>query len=165
MTSATTSGRVEPATRPTRMLVIATLLCSYPGIDATGQAHMEYPPNTYVVPTPDPVMVPESFYLYCFERGVDAILIASCGTDSPYKGSFEQTAKQIDRTYALMKQRDIDIRRLKLTAICSVCTKAFVKEVADMEAVLDDLGPIGPVAPAPGPVPGSVDEPAGEAAA
>ena len=148
-------------TRPTRMLVIATLLCSYPGIDATGQAHMEYPPNTFVIPTPDPVMFAESFYLYSFEQGVDAILIASCGTDSPYKGSFEQTARQIDRTYALMKQRDIDIRRLKLTAICSVCTKAFIKEVDDMEKVLQDLGPIGPVAPVSEPT----DEPAGEAAA
>ncbi|MEA2025899.1 MAG: hydrogenase iron-sulfur subunit [Chloroflexota bacterium] len=145
MTAPAVSEAVEPATRPTRMLIIATLLCSYPGIDATGQAHMEYPPNTYVIPTPDPVMFPESFYLYCFEQGVDAILIASCGTDSPYKGSFDQLAKQIDRTYKLMKERDIDIRRLKLTAICSVCTKAFLKEIADMEAALDDLGSIGPV--------------------
>jgi F420-non-reducing hydrogenase iron-sulfur subunit len=151
MPSTATSSAVQPEARPTRMLVIATLLCSYPGIDATGQAHMEYPPNTYVIPTPDPVMFPESFWLYCFEQGIDAVLIASCGTDSPYKGSFEQLARQIDRTYVQMKERDIDIRRLKLTAICSVCTKAFVKEVADMEAVLDELGPIGPVAPAPVP--------------
>jgi F420-non-reducing hydrogenase iron-sulfur subunit len=132
----------ETAVRPTRMLVIATLLCSYPGIDATGQAHMAYSPNTFVIPTPDPVMFPESFYLYCFERGVDGILIASCGTDSPYKGTFEQLARQVDRTYELMKAQAIDIRRLKLTAICSVCTKAFVKEVAEMEAVLDVLGPV-----------------------
>ncbi len=46
-------------------------------------------------------MFPESFYLYCFERGVDGILIASCGTDSPYKGTFEQLARQVDRTYEL----------------------------------------------------------------
>ena len=149
MTAPATTEPSASGTRPTRMLVVATLLCSYPGIDATGQAHMEYPANTYVIPTPDPVMFPESFYLYCFEKGVDAILIASCGTDSPYEGSFAQLARQIDRTYVLMKERDIDIRRLKLTAICSVCTKAFIKEVADMEAVLDDLGPVGPLAPAP----------------
>jgi coenzyme F420-reducing hydrogenase delta subunit len=153
MAAPATTEPGETGTRPTRMLVIATLLCSYPGIDATGQAHMEYPPNTYVIPTPDPVMFPESFYLYCFEKGVDAILIASCGTDSPYEGSFEQLARQVDRTYALMKERDIDIRRLKLTAICSVCTKAFVKEVAEMEGVLDDLGPIGPLALAPASAP------------
>ena len=151
MTAPAMSTEVEPETRATRMLVIATLLCSYPGIDATGQAHMEYPPNTYVIPTPDPVMFPESFYLYCFEQGIDAIVIASCGTDSPYEGSFEQLAKQIDRTYVLMKERGLDIKRLKLTAICSVCTKAFIKEVADMEAVLDELGPVGPLAPAPAP--------------
>jgi len=151
MTAPAMSTEAKPETRATRMLVIATLLCSYPGIDATGQAHMEYPPNTYVIPTPDPVMFPESFYLYCFEQGIDAIVIASCGTDSPYEGSFEQLAKQIDRTYVLMKERGLDIKRLKLTAICSVCTKAFIKEVADMEAVLDELGPVGPLAPAPAP--------------
>ncbi|MGC8634481.1 MAG: hydrogenase iron-sulfur subunit [Candidatus Limnocylindrales bacterium] len=128
--------------RPTKMLVIATLLCSYPGIDAAGQAHMEYSPNTYVIPTPDPVMFPESFYLYCFERGIDGILIASCGTDSPYIGSYDQLAARVNTTYARMKERGIDIRRLKLTAICSVCTKAFVKEIEDMEAVLNELGPV-----------------------
>ena len=126
----------------TKVLVIATLLCSYPGIDATGQAHMEYSPNTYVLPTPDPVMFPESFYLYCFEKGIDAILIASCGTDSPYVGSYEQLAARVGSTYTRMKERGIDIRRLKLTAICSVCTKAFLKEVSEMEAVLADLGPV-----------------------
>jgi F420-non-reducing hydrogenase iron-sulfur subunit len=128
--------------QPTRMLIIATLLCSYPGIDATGQAHMEYPPNTFVIPTPDPVVFPESFYLYCFEKGVDGILIASCGTDSPYEGSYEQLAARISKVYAAMKERGISIRRLKLTAICSVCTKAFLKEVAEMEAVLAELGPV-----------------------
>ncbi len=127
--------------------MIATLLCSYPGIDATGQAHMEYPPNTFVIPTPDPVMFPESFYLECFEKGIDGILIASCGTDSPYEGSYAQLAARITAVYALMKQRDLDIRRLKLTAICSVCIKAFVKEINDLEAVIDELGPVqlGPV--------------------
>jgi F420-non-reducing hydrogenase iron-sulfur subunit len=126
----------------TRMLIIATLLCSYPGIDAAGQAHMEYPPNTFVIPTPDPVMFPESFYLYCFERGIDGILIASCGTDSPYEGSYEQLAARISTVYTTMKVRGISIRRLKLTAICSVCTKAFLKEVGEMEAVLVELGPV-----------------------
>jgi coenzyme F420-reducing hydrogenase delta subunit len=140
---------IEAGPRPTRILVIATLLCSYPGIDATGQAHMEYPPNTFVIPTPDPVMFPESFYLHCFEKGIDGIVIASCGTDSPYEGSYDQLAARVSATYALMKERGIDIRRLKLTAICSVCIKAFVKEINDMEAVLAELGPIpGDLAPA-----------------
>jgi coenzyme F420-reducing hydrogenase delta subunit len=129
----------------TKVLVLASLLCAYPGIDSTGQAHLDYPANTYVLPTPDPVMFPERFYLYCFEHGIDGILIASCGTDSPYEGTYEQLAARVDRVVALMKERDIDIRRLKLTAICSVCSKAFVKEVSGLVETVAELGPVGAV--------------------
>ncbi len=128
---------------PTRILVLASLLCAYPGIDSTGQAHLDYPANTYVLPTPDPVMFPESFYTYCFEHGIDGILIASCGTDSPFEGAFEQLAARIDRVQASMKERGVDVRRLKLTAICSVCSKAFVKEIGDLAALVAELGPAG----------------------
>jgi F420-non-reducing hydrogenase iron-sulfur subunit len=135
------AGAPGEAKERTRVLVLASLLCGYPGIDATGQAHLDYPANTYVLPTPDPVMFPESFYLYCFDHGIDGILIASCGTDSPYEGSYEQLAARINRVYVTMKERGLDIRRLKLTAICSVCTKAFVKEIGELAQIVDELGP------------------------
>jgi coenzyme F420-reducing hydrogenase delta subunit len=125
----------------TRVLVLASLLCAYPGIDSAGQAHLDYPANTYVLPTPDPVMFPEWFYLRCFERGIDGILIASCGTDSPYEGSYEQLSARVGRVVATMKERGLDIRRLKLTAICSVCSKAFVKEVGALARTVSELGP------------------------
>jgi coenzyme F420-reducing hydrogenase delta subunit len=57
-------------------------------------------------------------------------------------GSYEQLAARVGATYARMKERGIDIRRLKLTAICSVCMKAFVKEINDMEALLAEIGPV-----------------------
>jgi coenzyme F420-reducing hydrogenase delta subunit len=131
----------------TRILVLASLLCAYPGIDSTGQAHLDYPANTYVLPTPDPVMFPERFYEHCFDHGIDGILIASCGTDSPFEGAFEQLAARVDRVHASMKERGIDLRRLRLTAICSVCSKAFVKEIGELAATVAELGPVG--APAP----------------
>jgi hypothetical protein len=43
----------------------------------------------------------------------------------------------------MMKERELDIRRLRLTAICTVCTRAFVKEVNNMNEVLAELGPPG----------------------
>jgi len=134
----------------TRVLVLASLLCAYPGIDSAGQAHLDYPANTYVLPTPDPVMFPERFYLYCFEHGIDGILIASCGTDSPYEGSYEQLAARVSRVYAQMKERGLDIRRLKLTAICSVCSKAFVREVGELAQLVAELGPAGSSGQEPG---------------
>jgi coenzyme F420-reducing hydrogenase delta subunit len=57
-------------------------------------------------------------------------------------GSYEQLAARVGSTYTRMKERGIDIRRLKLTAICSVCMKAFVKEINDMEALLAEIGPV-----------------------
>jgi coenzyme F420-reducing hydrogenase delta subunit len=50
-------------------------------------------------------------------------------------------AKRLDRVYKLMKNEDIDIRRLRLTAICTVCNRAFLKEVNDMNALVQELGP------------------------
>jgi F420-non-reducing hydrogenase iron-sulfur subunit len=43
----------------------------------------------------------------------------------------------------MMKEKELDLRRLRLTAICTVCTRAFVKEVNDMNQILAELGPPG----------------------
>jgi len=39
-----------------------------------------------------------------------------------------------------MKERGIDTKRLRLTAICTVCTKPFLKEVNQMNELLDEIG-------------------------
>jgi coenzyme F420-reducing hydrogenase delta subunit len=85
-------------------------------------------------------MFPEEFYLRAFERGIDGILVMYSGTDSPYKGGPERAAKLINQTYPLMKERGIDTRRLKLTAICTVCTKPFVRNVKEMDQLLQGIG-------------------------
>jgi len=47
-----------------------------------------------------------------------------------------------------MKERGLDLRRLRLTAICTVCTRAFVNEVKQMNDVITELGPPGNDKPA-----------------
>ncbi len=42
----------------------------------------------------------------------------------------------------MMKEKDIDIRRLKLTSICTVCIRPFLKEVNDMNRIIEELGPV-----------------------
>jgi F420-non-reducing hydrogenase iron-sulfur subunit len=49
-------------------------------------------------------------------------------------------AALMSRTYALMKARGIDIRRLRLAAICTVCVKPFLKEVNQMADLLNGIG-------------------------
>jgi F420-non-reducing hydrogenase iron-sulfur subunit len=123
-----------------KILILATLSGGYAGADSTGQSHLEYPANTFVLPVMCPCLFPPEFYLRAFERGIDGILVLYSGTDSPYKVEAEGTAKLIQRAYTLMKTREIDIRRLRLAAICTVCVKPFLKEVNQMHDLLKDIG-------------------------
>jgi coenzyme F420-reducing hydrogenase delta subunit len=129
-------------TPQTKILILASLSGGYRGADAVGQLHTDYPSNTYILPMVSAAMFSEAFYLDAFETGIDAVIVMFSGTDSPYKGDSDQTAKIINRTYPLMKERGIDTRRLRLVAICTVCTAAFLKEVKLMEDVLAEIGPI-----------------------
>jgi F420-non-reducing hydrogenase iron-sulfur subunit len=130
----------ETQARKPKILILATLSGGYAGADSVGQLHTDYAVNTYVFPVRSPAMFPEEFYLRTFERGIDAILVMYSGTDSPYKGDADRTAALINRVYPLMKQRGIDTRRLRLAAICTVCTKAFLKEVGQMNELLQTIG-------------------------
>lgn len=123
-----------------KILILATEHCAYPGANSVGQAHSSYPANTYILRVPSPVLFPESFYLDCFQKGIGAIIIMSCGTECPYPGAYEALAKRIDRVYGLMKEKGLDIRRLRLTAICTVCNRAFLKEVKEMNELVQNLG-------------------------
>jgi F420-non-reducing hydrogenase iron-sulfur subunit len=134
-------AEVMQAHKP-KILILATLSGGYAGADSVGQLHTDYAANTYVLPVRSPAMFPEAFYLGTFDRGIDAILVMYSGTDSPYKGDADRTAALINRVYPLMKQRGIDTRRLRLVAICTVCTKAFLKEVTQMNELLQTIGPV-----------------------
>jgi F420-non-reducing hydrogenase iron-sulfur subunit len=123
-----------------KILILATLSGGFAGADSTGQAHLEYPTNTYILPVMSPVMFPAEFFLRAFERGIDGIIVMYSGTDSPYKVEANGTATLINRAYALMKTRGIDIRRLRLAAICTVCVKPFLKEVNQMADLLKGIG-------------------------
>lgn len=120
-----------------KILILATVACAYPGADAAGQAHMGYPANTYIVRVPSPVLFPESFYLRCFEQGIGGIIVMSCGEECPYKGAYDKLAARLDRLALILKKKGINPKRLKLTSICTVCTKPFLKEINDMNALLE----------------------------
>jgi coenzyme F420-reducing hydrogenase delta subunit len=124
-----------------KILIMATGSCAYPGANSVGQAHSSYPANTYVMRVRAPSLFPEKFYMDCFRKGISGIIIMSCGEECPYEGAYHALAKRIDNVYQSMKAEKIDIRRLRLTAICTVCNRAFLKEVNDMNALVRELGP------------------------
>lgn len=128
--------------REPRILILATLAGGYAGADSTGQAHLGYPANTYILPVMCPVMFPPEFFIRSFKRGIDGIIVMYSGTDSPFKVEADGTAALLNRTYELMKSHGMDIRRLRLAAICTVCVKPFLKEVNQMADLLKEIGPV-----------------------
>ncbi len=130
----------NPLTQKPKILILATISGGYAGADSVGQLHADYPSNTYILPVLCPSMFPPDFYLDSYEKGIDGIIVMYSGTDSPYKGGPERAAQLINQTYPLMKERGIDTRRLKLAAICTVCTKPFLKEVKLMDELLQGIG-------------------------
>jgi len=126
--------------KKSKIMILATLSGGYAGADAVGQLHSDYPANTYVLPVMCPSMFPPEFYLRSFKQGIDGIIVMYSGTDSPFKGGPERTAQLVNETYPLMKEHGLDTRRLKLAAICTVCTKPFLKEVTQMDELLQGIG-------------------------
>ena len=129
-----------------KILVLATESCAYPGANSVGQAHTSYPANTYILRVRAPVLFPEQFYLDCFDKGIAGIIIMSCGEECPYEGAYHALARRLDRVYKMMKERNIDLRRLRLTAICTVCNRAFLREINGMNDVVRELSAVEPAA-------------------
>ncbi len=129
-----------------KILVLATESCAYPGANSVGQAHTSYPANTYILRVRAPVLFPEQFYLDCFDKGIAGIIVMSCGEECPYEGAYHALARRLDRVYKMMKERGIDLRRLRLTAICTVCNRAFLREINGMNDVVRELSAVEPAA-------------------
>ncbi len=124
-----------------KILILATESCAYPGANSVGQAHSTYPANTFIIRVRAPVLFPEHFYIDCFRKGIGGIIVMSCGEECPYEGAYHAFAKRIDKVFQMMKRYDLDLRRLRLTAICTVCNRPFLKEVNEMYRLIQELGP------------------------
>jgi F420-non-reducing hydrogenase iron-sulfur subunit len=132
----------ETTQKTGKILLLATLSGGYRGADMVGQGHMDYPPNTYILPVMSAAIFPPKFYIETFDKGFDAITVMYSGTDSPYKGESEKTAEIINETYSVMKELNLDPRRLRLAAICTVCVRPFLEEVQRAEKLLEEIGSV-----------------------
>ncbi len=91
---------------------------------------MHYPPTVYTINVPCSSAVKSKWILHAFEKGFDGVFIAADGTDCPYSETCtDNTAQIIKQTHELMKEKGIKPEKLKMAAICSVCSEPFVKHM------------------------------------
>jgi F420-non-reducing hydrogenase iron-sulfur subunit len=113
-----------------RILVFSTEKISDPAIDMAGLLKLHYPPTVYAISIPCSSGVKPKWILHAFEKGFNGVFIAADGSDCPYGESCtEKTGKIVSTTHELMKQKNIEPARLRMAAICSVCSESFVKHM------------------------------------
>lgn len=113
-----------------RILVFSTEKISDPAIDMAGLLKLHYPPTVYTISVPCSSAIKPRWILYALEQGFDGVFIAADGTDCPYGESCtDKTGKLVSETMEMLKSKGQDPARLKMAAICSVCSEAFVNHV------------------------------------
>ena len=120
-----------------KILVFSTEKISDPAIDMAGLLKLHYPPTVYTIPVPCSSAIKPRWILYALEQGFDGVFIAADGTDCPYgELCTEKTGQLMSNTQQIMKDKGMDPARLKMAAICSVCSEPFVKHVKSFNEYL-----------------------------
>jgi F420-non-reducing hydrogenase iron-sulfur subunit len=124
-----------------RILVFSTEKISDPAIDLAGLLKQHYPPTVNAISVPCSSGIKPRWILHAFERGFDGVFIAADGTDCPFSETCTAgTAAVVARAHQLMDERGIDKARLKMAAICSVCSEAFVRQMKSFADYLAGRG-------------------------
>ena len=101
---------------------------------------MHYSPRAYNISVPCSSSIKPRWILHALENGFDGVFIAADGTDCPYgEECTTNTGDIVTRTHKLLKEKGILARRLKMAAICSVCSEAFVKHIQTFTNELSEL--------------------------
>jgi F420-non-reducing hydrogenase iron-sulfur subunit len=127
----------ETSKKSSKILVFSTEKISDPAIDMAGLLKLHYPPTVYTISIPCSSGVKPKWILHAFNKGFDGVFIAADGSDCPYEESCtEKTGKIVSQTHELMKLKNIETARLRMAAICSVCSESFVKQMKSMNEYL-----------------------------
>ena len=137
-----TEPRAAGETHVPRILVFSTNNISDPGIDLAGSAHMHYSPGVKVIGLPCTSGIRPSWILHALESGFDGVFVASDGDECAYlHDCAKRSSKIMADSQAQMRERGIDPNRLRMAAICSVCSEPFTKHVVQFSSALAALGP------------------------
>lgn len=120
-----------------KILVFSTEKISDPAIDMAGLMKLHYPPTVYTISVPCSSGIKSSWILHAYEKGFDGVFIAADGSDCVYgETCTEKTGALVGKTHELMKLNNIDPARLRMAAICSVCSEPFVKQIRSFNEYL-----------------------------
>jgi Coenzyme F420-reducing hydrogenase, delta subunit len=125
-----------------KILAFSTNNISDPGIDLAGSSHMHYPTGAMVISLPCTSGIKPEWILYAIEKGFDGVFIASDGEECAYLPDCAGRSAQIShRAQEMLREKGFEPKRLRMSAICSVCAEPFTSQIKDFYRMLQNLGP------------------------
>jgi len=138
------------AGRKPRILVFTTNAVSDPGVDLAGSAHLDYPVSVRVLAVPCSAGINPDWIVHAFRRGFDGVFIAADGGDcSKVADCTARTSTLVQVAQERMRAEGVAPGRLKMAAICSVCSEPFTTHMRKFSKELEQLGVGGPAPPPP----------------
>ena len=123
--------------RSAKILVFSTEKISDPAIDMAGLLKLHYPPQVFTISVRCSSGIKPKWILRAFEKGFDGVFIAADGSDCSYGESCtEKTGVIVEKTHIMMKEMGLEPSRLRMAALCSVCSESFVKHVKSFNELL-----------------------------
>jgi len=125
--------------KPT-ILVFSTDKISDPGIDQAGLRKIHYSPSVYVISLPCSSGVKPKWIIHALEKGFDGVFIAADGHECSYSSKCADHTNQIILdTQALMTAHNINPKRIRMAALCSVCAEPFANHMENFSKILAGL--------------------------
>lgn len=120
-----------------KILIFTTEIISDPAVDMTGLLHKHYTTSTSFIRVRCSSMIRPDYILLALQSGFDGVFIAADGTDCPFTENCPTlTAARVEEAIQLLKDNNIDPRKLKMAAICSVCVEPFLKHTKSLSELL-----------------------------
>jgi F420-non-reducing hydrogenase iron-sulfur subunit len=124
------AGGAGRGTGDPRILVFSTQNVSDPGVDLAGSAHLDYPTKVRVISLPCSSGINPLWVLHALESGFDGVFVAADGGDcSKIANCTERTGKVVAQAQELLRGAGFNPARIKMAAICSVCSESFVSHM------------------------------------
>ena len=124
-----------------KILVFSTEKISDPGIDQAGLRKIHYSPAVYVISMPCSSGIKPLWILHAFEKGFDGVFIAADGHECSYSPRCaDLTNNIIAESQKMMKEKNINPKRIRMAAICSVCAEPFSNHMDNFSKILTELG-------------------------
>jgi F420-non-reducing hydrogenase iron-sulfur subunit len=123
-----------------KILVFSTDKISDPGIDQAGLRKIHYAPSVYVISMPCSSGIKTRWIMRAFEQGFDGVFIAADGHECSYSSRCaDHTNRIVEEAQVAMKEKNINPKRIRMAALCSVCAEPFMNHMENFGKILAGL--------------------------